>query len=108
MITNETNLKIAKTLNKGICEARGLYIARMDDDDISLPTRLEKEVEILDKNSSTVLVGSWQKHFGTNNWVHRPPELAKQIKATLLFECCVCHSTVMFKKDIFIKNKFFY
>lgn len=73
-----------------------------------LPTRLEKEVEILDKNSSTVLVGSWQKHFGTNNWVHRPPELAKQIKATLLFECCVCHSTVMFKKDIFIKNKFFY
>lgn len=108
LITNETNLKIAKTLNKGICEARGLYIARMDDDDISLPTRLEKEVEILDKNSSTVLVGSWQKHFGTNNWVHRPPELAKQIKATLLFECCVCHSTVMFKKDIFIKNKFFY
>ena len=108
LITNETNLKIAKTLNKGICEARGLYIARMDDDDISLPTRLEKEVEILDKNSSTVLVGSWQKHFGTNNWVHRPPELAKQIKATLLFECCVCHSTVMFKKDIFIKNNFFY
>ena len=108
LITNETNLKIAKTLNKGICEARGLYIARMDDDDISLPTRLEKEVEILDKNPSTVLVGSWQKHFGTNNWVHRPPELAKQIKATLLFECCVCHSTVMFKKDIFIKNKFFY
>ena len=108
LFANETNLKIAKTLNKGICEARGLYIARMDDDDISLPTRLEKEVEILDKNSSTVLVGSWQKHFGTNNWVHRPPELAKQIKATLLFECCVCHSTVMFKKDIFIKNKFFY
>lgn len=108
LITNETNLKIAKTLNKGICEARGLYIARMDDDDISLPTRLEKEVEILDKNPSTVLVGSWQKHFGTNNWVHRPPKSAKQIKATLLFECCVCHSTVMFKKDIFIKNKFFY
>lgn len=108
LITNETNLKIAKSLNKGICESRGLYIARMDDDDISLPMRLEKEVTILDNNPNIVVVGSWQKHFGTNNWIHRPPESSEAIKAMLLFECCVCHSTVMFKKDIFVENNFFY
>lgn len=70
----------------------------MDDDDLSLPTRLEKEVRVLENNPNIAVVGSWQKHFGTSNWVHQPPETCEEMKATLLFECCVCHSTIMFKK----------
>ena len=108
LVCNEKRLGLAETLNKGIREAAGIYIARMDDDDLSLPTRLEKEVWILENNPNIAVVGSWQKHFGTSNWVHRPPETCEEMKATLLFECCVCHSTIMFKKDIFIQNNYFY
>lgn len=49
-VKNETNLKLIKTLNKGIELAKGKYIARMDADDISLPTRLEKEYEFMEKH----------------------------------------------------------
>lgn len=108
LICNEKNMRIARTLNKGIKEARGVYVARMDDDDISLPERLEKEKRILDESDTIAVVGSWQKHFGTTNWVHKPPELLEEMKAALLFECCVCHSTVMFKKNVFIENDFYY
>ncbi len=44
--------------NDGIAAARGVLIARMDADDISLPTRLEKEVAFLDAHPEVVCVGS--------------------------------------------------
>lgn len=44
--------------NLGIECARGKYIARMDADDISLPSRLEKQVEFLEKNPKVFLLGS--------------------------------------------------
>jgi glycosyltransferase involved in cell wall biosynthesis len=39
--------------------ARGIYFALQDDDDISLPTRLEEQVAFLDKHPDIGMVGSW-------------------------------------------------
>ena len=50
VLHNEKNLRLAASLNRCIEYARGEYIARMDDDDISLPERLEKEVKYLDEH----------------------------------------------------------
>src|SRR5574344_639787 len=47
---NDINLKLIKTLNRGLLLAEGEYIARMDSDDISLPTRFQTQVEFLGKN----------------------------------------------------------
>jgi glycosyltransferase involved in cell wall biosynthesis len=43
LIRNPYNLGITKSLNIGFQAAQGKYIARMDSDDIALPTRLEKQ-----------------------------------------------------------------
>ena len=43
IVRNSSNLGITKSLNIGLREARGKYIARMDADDISLPQRFEKQ-----------------------------------------------------------------
>ena len=57
LLKNDINLKIVKTLNKGLDIAKGEYIARMDGDDISYPKKLEKQLSFLIKNPEIDLVG---------------------------------------------------
>lgn len=58
-IKNDQNMGIQKTLNRGLREALGVYIARIDDDDIWCDIeKLAKQVEFLDKNPEYSLVGT--------------------------------------------------
>jgi GT2 family glycosyltransferase len=59
LLRNEENLGQIGTLNRGLREARGAYIARLDQDDRCLPKRLELQVAILDAEPSVALVGGW-------------------------------------------------
>jgi GT2 family glycosyltransferase len=43
--------------NTGLAQARGKYIALMDDDDLSLPRRLEKQVAFLENHPEVDVVG---------------------------------------------------
>jgi glycosyltransferase involved in cell wall biosynthesis len=52
------NVGYALALNKGVACASGLFIARMDSDDICLPERLERQVTYLQANADCVVVGS--------------------------------------------------
>ena len=45
----EQNVGLANVLNTGMAMARGQFIARMDSDDISLPQRLEIQMQYLEK-----------------------------------------------------------
>ncbi len=45
LVENKNNLGQSETLNKGINLATCKYIARMDQDDISMPERLERHTE---------------------------------------------------------------
>src|SRR5579862_3641768 len=58
IINNPRNIGIVGSLNKAMNEARGRYIARMDADDIALPTRFAKQKQFLDLNSEVVVVGT--------------------------------------------------
>lgn len=59
IIKNEKNLGLIKTLNKGLKECRGEFIARMDSDDISLPQRLMIQLNYMKQNPDCLLAGSW-------------------------------------------------
>ena len=58
IITNATNQGLTKSLNIGIAEAKGKYIARQDGDDISLPTRLAEQVAFMEENPKIALLGT--------------------------------------------------
>jgi len=58
VVTNEENLGLTKSLNKGLALAKGEYIARMDADDISLPERFEKQIKFLENHPNVALVGT--------------------------------------------------
>ena len=57
LIQHRENLGISSACNTGIAEARGKYIAGMDSDDISLPDRLQKQLDILESNAEIGGVG---------------------------------------------------
>ena len=64
IIHNEKNLGITKSLNIGLREARGKYIARMDDDDISLPFRFEKQFAFMETHPDVIVCGSKTQPIG--------------------------------------------
>lgn len=56
---NESNRGLPTSLNRGIRASRGKYVARMDADDRSEMSRLEKQVGVLDEEPSVHVVGCW-------------------------------------------------
>lgn len=62
----QENQGLAAALNNGIAMARGNYIARMDDDDISLPNRLELQYAFMETHPE--IVASSGKFIVINKW----------------------------------------
>jgi glycosyltransferase involved in cell wall biosynthesis len=64
---NRVNLGLAKTMNRLVREARGKYIAVQEQDDLSVPSRLEEEVGFLESHQDIGLVsgiGAWVDEMG--------------------------------------------
>lgn len=101
---NQENLKLINTLNKGIELCSGKYIARMDADDISLPTRLEKQVRFLESNSDYSIVSTMFYTFRTGSTkkdLYLNPTKFEDLQAFLLFKSGICHPAVMIRKTLF-------
>jgi len=101
---NEVNLKLIKTLNKGIDLCSGKYIARMDADDIALPQRIEKEVDFLEKNTDHDIVSTQFYVFVTGSKkmdLYSNPVKYEDLQAYLLFKSGICHPASMIRKDFF-------
>jgi len=58
LFRNPQNFKIAATLNYALSQATGKYIARMDGDDFSKPTKIEKQYNFLLNHPEYALVGT--------------------------------------------------
>lgn len=105
IVTNEKNLKLIKTLNKGVDLCAGEYIARMDADDIAHPTRIEKEVAFLENNKDHDIVSTqfWAFKSDKPNKkdLHHNPEKDEDLRAYMLFKSGICHPAVMIRKSLF-------
>ena len=100
----ENNVGLSNVLNVGIEMARGKYIARMDSDDISLPNRLQIQVDYLEAQSEIDLVSVGMQLFGAKEsvWIReRNPE---KVKIEALFHSPVLHASSMWRKDSFERH----
>ncbi len=109
LIDNEINIGLTKSLNKGIDLAQGKYIARIDADDISLPKRLLKQVDFLDKNTEYVAVGSEAisiDEYGNeiNTW--NCGCNFEQFYVNLFFGNTIPHSSVLIRSQIIKEFKY--
>ncbi|MBQ0107553.1 MAG: glycosyltransferase family 2 protein [Phascolarctobacterium sp.] len=105
---NDKNLGISPSRNKLLEMAKGEYIAIFDHDDISLPDRLQKEVQYLDQHPEVGVVSGLGERFGTQNGIIQQPENSLEIKLHLTDDCFVLHSAAMIRKSVLIQNNIRY
>jgi len=104
LVENPENLGLAATLNVGLGLAKHELIARQDADDLSLPERLARQVDFLEKNPSVVLVGTQAviidlQGFRKGRVLDRACT-HDSIRWDLLFDNSFTHSSVMFRRSI--------
>lgn len=95
---------ISDALNIGIKKSHGRYIARMDDDDFSLPDRLQKQLDYLLKSKLDVC-GSNIMIMGNNKLI-KYPEYNNQINYCLDFYCALAHPTILAKAEFYKNNMY--
>ncbi len=99
VVSNEVNLGLTKTLNIGLNLCNGEYIARMDADDISMPDRLQIQVDYLEKHPEIDIVSGNYEIFGSHSEIVKVPLNEEYLKLDLFFQNSICHPAVMMRKD---------
>jgi len=105
LIENETTIGLAASLNRGVEMARAPFLARMDADDISLPHRLEKQLQHFATDPELGLLGSnierINRHSRYTPWrprVSNMPLTHTEIHAQMLFRNPMYHPTIMVRR----------
>lgn len=111
LIINKKHLGFSESLNKGIRLARGKYIARMDPDDISLPHRLLFQILYMQLHPEIAVSGGNACYVNKNGkklYKSSVPLSPRGIRVSLHFSDIMIHPSVIFRKNVFIKNRYFY
>jgi glycosyltransferase involved in cell wall biosynthesis len=99
---------IARALAAGHASARGAFLARMDADDVSLPGRLPRQVELLERSPGLGVVGvqvepfpeeavgeGLRRYVAWQNAIVTPEDHAREI----FVEAPLCHPSVMLRRE---------
>jgi glycosyltransferase involved in cell wall biosynthesis len=103
LLSNQKNMGLAWSLNRGLKQANGRYIARMDADDISLPLRLEKQFFFMEEHPGVGVLGTAVEIIDSAGQVigqrMYPPDPIV-IRWRLALENPLCHPTVMIRRNV--------
>jgi glycosyltransferase involved in cell wall biosynthesis len=110
LVHNATNLGLAQSLNKGIGLADSKYIARMDNDDISLPNRLARQVAFMEAHPTIGICGAAIRTFGEGM---KPQNLffpchPQVLHCSLLFTNNIAHPTSIFNRELLERHSLLY
>lgn len=104
IIHNEKNCGIAYSRNHGLIEAKGEYIAIMDDDDLVPDNRFEFEVNYLDEHPEIAVIGGGFRIINENDefvsGVTPTLQNPNYIKAQMMFYCPMYNGATMYRKAI--------
>ena len=106
-IYKQENLGLCFTLNKYIKSVSTEYIARLDQDDIALNSRLFEQVSFLKKNPSYDVVLSLVNRIGANGYNFGYYHIYNPNKYFFDYDPLkygtIAHSTMMFNKKVFME-----
>lgn len=102
LVWNNSNVGLIHSLNRAFLMADGEFIARQDADDTSLPLRLERQVQFLDRHPEVGVLGTWMKNMEHNGEgrIWKTPISDSLIRWSLLFGPPIAHATAMIRRRI--------
>ena len=101
LLKNEQNMGLNYTLNRCLSIADGAYIARQDGDDVSMPTRFEKEAAILDASPDIAIVSTAMTYFDENGvWGQSHPVLFPENR-DFIAGTPFCHAPCMVRREAY-------
>lgn len=109
ILRNETNLGVVDTLNELVSEASGVYIARMDADDISLPDRIARQIAFLQQNPQIDFCGCNAFHInddGKTIGKTTLPESYDDVRFFLAYYSTFYHPAIFARAEVFKQNAY--
>ncbi|HKR03939.1 MAG TPA: glycosyltransferase [Bacteroidia bacterium] len=110
IISNEKNLGLIASLNKGVAAATGEYIARMDADDISVSDRIEKIMNVFFQIPEVEVVSAANFMISLKGKIllQTVPKATriKALKFVSFFSTPIVHACVIVKSNVFKENVF--
>lgn len=109
LLVNTNHQGISTSLNRGIREAQGQWIARMDADDLSHPDRLNKQFRFLQRHPEVELVGSGGIVIDSNGRRLGRSQVVRStgaIRLMALFHSPIIHISVMGKRERFLRQPY--
>jgi glycosyltransferase involved in cell wall biosynthesis len=102
IIQNRTNKGNYIARNQGFLIAKGKYICVMDSDDISLPNRIQEQVEFMEDNVNYGVCGGAYQILGSEKII-TPPNNHEEIKIALLSNIILLHPTWLIRAELLKK-----
>ena len=104
LLQNQRNMGLNHTLNRCLAAAEGEFIARMDGDDISLPQRLETELQFLTDHPEYAIVSCSMIYFDENgDWSTGGIMIEKPEPAQLVHGTIHCHAPCMVRREAMLE-----
>lgn len=101
-VHTQDNCGTASAMNAGCQLACGKYVARMDADDISLPQRLERQVNYLEQKPELSICGTWMRTLGEGeSKLVRYPDDPDVALSTLPFKLPIVGGSLMFMRTLY-------
>lgn len=107
VLRNKLNFGLTRSLNIGLDQAQGTFIARMDADDISEADRLAKQVDFLQRNPQIGLLGTARKLIDESGNVTATAQATTGsafVLWKLLLGNAFAHPTVLLRRDVLEQN----
>lgn len=103
LLRNTKNIGLTRSLNRGLQEARGHYLARIDSDDLSAPNRLERQLTFMEQHPDHALIGSWAYIINQDDEIIEEKKFfvsSEDIQKHILSFNFFTHSSLFFRTDI--------
>lgn len=105
-IKNDKNLGVSATINKALSMINTTYVVRLDQDDISLPNRVEEQIAYLENNQDVSIVCSWEHTIDSEgnrirDWTRKLDNYGEFLAPITLGICPIWHPSIAFRtKDM--------